>query len=474
MKITHMEGRKQTMPVETGGFPKEGRTESENTWGAQTFMEISEGSLVVRQPSNERLLELIVSPDNLNAAYKQVKSNGGAGGIDRMDVEALLPYLRAHRDELITSIMDGRYRPNPVRRVEIPKDNGKKRLLGIPTVVDRVIQQAISQVLIAIYDGTFSESSFGFRPHRSAHGALFKVREYVDAGYKECVDLDLEKFFDTVNHSRMIEILSRTIKDGRVISLIHKYLNAGVMVGGEYEASTMGVPQGGPLSPILSNIMLNELDKELERRGHKFVRYADDCMILCKSRKGAERVCKSITDFIERRLKLRINREKTIVDRIHKVKYLGYSFYVRNQRCQFRLQAKTKAKVRANLKELTNRNNGMGYQKRKDELKMFIRGWMEYYKFACGKSFLRTTDAWLRRRIRMCIWHNWKRVRTRCANLMKCGIDFKHAIKYAHTRKGSWCIAKSRMLSTAMTDERLRLAGYPCLTDYSYERLSKR
>ena len=452
------------------GCPKDGRTESESSWGAQTFMWISEKSLVAVHPSLENLLELIVSPKNLNQAYLQVKKNGGAGGVDRMDVEALLPYLRAHREHLTVSILDGTYRPNPVRRVEIPKDKGKTRPLGIPTVVDRVIQQAISQVLTGIYDPTFSGCSFGFRPHRGAHDALSKVQEYVTAGYKYSVDLDLEKFFDTVNHSKLIEVLSRTIKDGRVISLIHKYLNAGVMVAGQYEASPMGVPQGGPLSPILSNIMLNELDRELECRGHKFVRYADDCMILCKSRRGAERTCESITTYIEKRLYLKVSREKTQVGYIGSgMKYLGYSFYVMKGKCRFALHAKTKARIKSRLKELTGRSNGMGYERRKAELRTYMRGMMEYYKLADAKNFFADTDEWYRRRLRMCIWKSWKRVKTRFRNLMKCGIEKWWAWQWANTRKGYWHMADSRALHRAISSENLKLAGYPCLMGYYKE-----
>ena len=462
-----MKGRKQKTSASVVGCPKKSRTESEDYWGVQTFMWISESSLVTVQPTLEELLELIVSPKNLNEAYKQVRRNGGSGGIDRMDVEALLPYLQAHRDELIASIMGGSYRPNPVRRVEIPKDNGKKRPLGIPTVVDRVIQQAISQVLIPIYDRKFSDCSCGFRPHRGAHDALRKVQEYVSEGYKYVVDLDLEKFFDTVNHSKLIEVLSRTIKDGRVISLIHKYLNAGVMVGGRYEDSPMGVPQGGPLSPVLSNIMLNELDKELERRGHKFVRYADDCMILCKSRRGAERTCESIIKFIEERLFLKVNREKTHVGYIGSgMKYLGYSFYVKNGKCRLGIHAKTKANFKSKLKELTGRSNGMGYERRKKSLEEYIRGWMEYYKLADGKTFFQRVDEWYRRRLRMCIWKCWKKVGTKFKNLMRCGIERYRAWQWANTRQGYWRIADSYILHRAITNENLTRAGYPCLMDY--------
>lgn len=309
------------------GCHQRNRTESEEYGGAQTFMWIVGESLVEVQTGTPNLLELILSPDNLNRAYRQVVSNQGAGGIDKMGTSELLPYLRLHKDELIEQLMTGKYRPAPVRRVEIPKDNGKTRPLGIPSVVDRMVQQAVSQVLISVYDPLFSDNSFGFRPKRSAHDALKRVQEYADNGYRYCIDLDLERFFDTVNHSKLIEVISRTINDGRVVSLIHKYLNAGVMVQHHYEATREGVPQGGPLSPILSNILLNELDKELERRGHPFVRYADDCLIMVKSKRATERVCKSISTFVETKLFLKVNMEKTVMGAISGKKYLGYTFY---------------------------------------------------------------------------------------------------------------------------------------------------
>ena len=292
------------------------------------YSKITEKSGVITDYWTNNLLDLILRKDNLNSAYKQVKKNKGKGGIDGMQVDELLPFLRENQDTLIRKIREGKYKPNPVRRVEIPKETkGEFRKLGVPTVVDRVIQQAIAQELSPVYEEQFSENSFGFRPKRGAHDALRQCQKNVNDGYVYVVDMDLEKFFDTVCQSKLIEVLSRTIKDGRVISLIHKYLNAGVIAKGMFERTEVGMPQGGPLSPLLSNVMLNELDKELESRGHRFVRYAGDCMIFCKSRKSAERTLKNIIPFIEGKLFLKVNRKKTEVSHISKVKYLGYSFY---------------------------------------------------------------------------------------------------------------------------------------------------
>ena len=317
------EERQKTME----SFPQNDSAEGESYEGAQTLIGMVGDDLVEVQLMSDRMLEYILTPDNLNRAYRQVKANKGSGGIDKMDVEHLLPYLRSHKVEIVESLLDGKYHPNPVRRVEIPKDGGKMRQLGIPTVVDRVIQQAIAQVLSLVYEPKFSDSSFGFRPGRSAHQALHRAQEIINEGYKYCIELDLEKFFDTVNQSKLVQLLSDTIKDGRVVSLIHKYLRAGVMIGHKFEETEQGVPQGGPLSPILSNIMLNELDRELERRGLPFVRYADDCVIFCRSPRAAERVCESISRYIEKKLFLKVNREKTHVGSVNGQKYLGYSFY---------------------------------------------------------------------------------------------------------------------------------------------------
>ena len=308
--------------------PQRDRTESEGYEGVQTYIWMTEDNVVEVPFDKEHLLEVILSPKNLNDAYKCVVRNKGCGGVDKMSCEQLLPWLRANKDTLISSLMDGSYRPNPVRRVEIPKDNGKKRLLGIPTVVDRMVQQAINQVLTPIYERQFSRNSFGFRPRRGCHDALKKAQSIITDGYKYVVDLDLERFFDTVSHSKLIEVLSRTIKDGRVVSLIHKYLRSGVMVNGLFVRSEEGTPQGGPLSPLLSNVMLNELDKELGRRGLPFVRYADDSMIFCRSKRAAERVRESITKFIEGRLHLKVNKEKTVVSYVRMNRFDIHFFYI--------------------------------------------------------------------------------------------------------------------------------------------------
>lgn len=362
-----MEGRMQKTSAQANDCPQRNRSATERYEGVQTFMWTCEDNFAEVPFDKAHLLELILSPDNLNRAYKAVVGNKGSGGIDKMSCEQLLPWFLANKDELTSSLQQGTYRPNPVRRVEIPKDNGKKRLLGIPTVVDRLVQQSINQVLTPIYERQFSKTSYGFRPKRSCHDALRKAQEIVDEGYKYVVDLDLERFFDTVNHSRLIDILSRTITDGRVVSLIHKYLSSGVINQGLFEASEDGTPQGDPLSPLLGNVMLNELDKELERRGHPFVRYADDAMIFCKSKRAAWRVKANITRFIEERLFLKVNREKTVVSYVRGDKVLGYSFYVNKGKCLLTVHSKTKMK--AKLKELTSRSNGWGHERRKQKLK---------------------------------------------------------------------------------------------------------
>lgn len=428
---------------------------------------IAENNDIITDFQTDNLMEQILHKDNLNKAYKKVKSNKGAGGVDGMNVDELLGFLRDNQKQLIQQIKDGKYKPNPVRRVEIPKETkGEFRKLGVPTVVDRVFQQAITQVLSPIYEKQFSENSFGFRPNRGAHDALKQCQTNVNDGYVYVVDMDLEKFFDTVSQSKLIEVLSRTIKDGRVISLIHKYLNAGVISRGMFEKTAVGMPQGGPLSPLLSNIMLNEMDKELTRRGHRFVRYADDCMIFCKSRKSAERTLENIVPYIEGKLFLKVNRTKTSVAHISKVKYLGYSFYRYKGKCRFRVHPKSVEKMKNKIRELTDRSNGWGNEYRALKLTQFIRGWVNYFGKADMKSLLRSNDEWLRHRIRAIYWKQWKKVKTKFKELKKLGVEEEKAWICANMRNGNWYCSGYFVLQTAFNNKKLRELGYPTFTEF--------
>jgi len=407
------------------------------------------------------LLEEILSADNLNAAYKKVRRNNGSYGVDGMTVIDMAAYLTLHGDELRKSILDGSYKPKPVRRVEIPKPDGGVRLLGIPTVVDRVVQQAVAQVLSPIYETMFSESSFGFRPKRDAHQAIEQCRDHISGGYTWVVDIDLAKYFDTVNHDKLIRLISRDIKDGRVISLIRKFLVSGVMINGVVMETEEGTPQGGNISPLLSNIMLHELNCELERRGLRFCRYADDCNIYVKSRKAAERVMKSITSFIEGDLKLKVNQQKSAVDRPWKLKFLGFSFYYNTKKKEYsvRVHEKPVGKFKAKLKELTGRSNGMSMNARLQKIKLAIQGWVNYFGIADMKTLAKILDEWLRRRIRMVVWKTWKRIRTRAVSLQKLGLDKSKAWEFANTRKGYWRISDSPILHRTLTNEVLEKRG---------------
>ena len=429
------------------------------------YSKIAEKSGVITDWWTNNLLDLILRKENLNNAYRQVKRNRGKGGIDGMQVDELLPFLRENQTTLIRQIREGKYKPNPVRRVEIPKETkGEFRKLGVPTVVDRVIQQAIVQELSPIYEEQFSENSFGFRPKKGAHDALRQCQKNVNDGYVYVADMDLEKFFDTVCQSKLIEVLSRTVRDGRVISLIHKYLNAGVIANGMFERTEVGMPQGGPLSPLLSNIMLNELDRELERRGHRFVRYADDCMIFCKSRKSAERTLKNIIPFIERKLFLKINREKTKVAHISKVKYLGYGFYRYRGKCRLRVHPKSVAKMKDKIRELTDRNKGISNAERVRKYREYVRGWVNYFSLADMKGLSDQTDEWARRRIRAVCWKQWKRVRTRYRMLRALKLEHWKALELANSRKGYWRMAK--VLNSVITKKIIAKMGYISMLDY--------
>ncbi len=430
-----------------------------------TYQKITENNGTIIDFQTDELLERILQSENLNKAFKKVKSNKGAGGVDGMSVDELLTFLKENQKQLVQKLREGKYKPNPVRRVEIPKETkGEIRKLGVPTVVDRVFQQAITQELSPIYEEQFSENSYGFRPKRGAHDALKQCQQNVNDGYVYVVDMDLEKFFDTVCQSKLIEILSHTLKDGRVISLIHKYLNAGVISNGMFEMTEIGMPQGGPLSPLLSNIMLNELDKELERRGHRFVRYADDCMIFCKSKKSAVRTLENIMPYIEGKLFLKVNREKIKVSHISKVKYLGYSFYRYRGKCRLRVHPKTIAKMKAKMKELTSRNNGWGNEYRALKLTQFIRGWVNYFALADMKRLLSDTDEWLRRKIRAIYWKQWKKIKTRYRMIKKFGMPEWKVHELANCRKGIW--RSAIVLNSVLTNKTIANLGYMSMADY--------
>ncbi|MFC3560077.1 group II intron reverse transcriptase/maturase [Pedobacter jamesrossensis] len=455
-----MGGKKQKISIDN--YRQKDRAEPEDYVGVQTSMWITENNLTSLVHTGDGSLEQIFSLPNLNRAYKRVIGNRGSGGIDGMQVGSLKDYLIKEGESLQSSILSGQYRPNPVRRVEIPKEGGK-RLLGIPTVVDRVIQQCVTQTLGPIYESQFSSYSYGFRPGRSAHQALKECVSFLNDGFSHTVDIDLEKFFDTVNQSKLIEVLSRTIKDGRMISLIHKYLRSGVIVAGKFEQTNLGVPQGGPLSPLLSNIMLNELDKELTKRGHRFVRYADDLVVFCRSKRGAQRTMASTVRFIRDKLFLGVNLEKSKVEYAGNAKFLGYSFYKTKGLWRLRTHPKSASRMKAKLRMLTSRSNGWSNDQRKDKLKQFVTGWVGYFKLADMKSLLSRTDEWLRRRLRMIFWKQWKLVRTRIANLVKLGIERAKAFQFANTRKSLWRTSNSPILSSSVTTKRLEAAGYPSL-----------
>jgi group II intron reverse transcriptase/maturase len=459
MNVTESGNLKHRKP-QNEGYLQRVSAEQRGYAGACAPARMTETDITNTNKQKEGLMEKILEVENLNKAYKKVKRNKGSGGIDGMQVDDLLPYLKGNREELLKSLMDGTYCPKPVRRVEIPKENGKVRKLGIPTVVDRWVQQAISQVLTSMYEEQFSDNSYGFRPKRSAHDALRQCQKNISDGYVYAVDMDLEKYFDTVNQSKLIQILSETIKDGRVISLIHRFLRAGIMVGGVFEESSEGVPQGGPLSPLLGNVMLNECDKELERRGHRFVRYADDMQIFCKSKRAARRVYESITSFLEQELFLKVNREKSQVGYVRNIKFLGYGFYVDRGEGRLRVHPKSIRKLKDKIREITGRSNGMSIEGRRKRLNQVIRGWVNYFKLADMRKLMEELDAWVRSRIRMVTWKRWKRIKTKFQNLLAFGIKEEQAWMWANTRKGYWRTAHSPILTRTLTTERFRRIGY--------------
>ena len=409
-------------------------------------------------------LERILCTNNVVSAMKRVISNKGSHGVDGMTVYELKQFLNMNWSNIREDILNGEYKPMPVRRVEIPKPNGGTRLLGIPTVLDRVIQQAIAQELNNIYDKKFSENSFGFRPVRDAKGAIKRAESYINDGYRWVVDMDLEKFFDRVNHDILMYKLSKEIHDKRVLKLIRKYLQSGIMINGVVVTNKEGTPQGGPLSPLLSNIMLDELDKELEKRGHRFCRYADDCNIYVKSKRAGERVMNNITTFIESKLKLKVNKDKSAVERPWKRKFLGFTLNLMFGKAYSSISKQSLKRHKEKLKDILSRSKPTPLEQRINKLNQVNIGWLNYYGVAKCKGVLGQLDIWIRQRLRMCIWKQWKRVRTRYRNLKKLGLTHYQAIKFANTRKGYWRIANSAVLNTTLTNQFFTDLGLKSLT----------
>lgn len=410
-----------------------------------------------KEQTSMELLEKVLDNKNLFEAYKQVYKNKGASGVDGVTVDELGLYMYKHKEEIKEQIRTRKYKPSPVRRVYIPKENGEKRGLGIPTVVDRVIQQAIVQVLSPIYEQQFSETSYGFRPNRSCEKAIIKLLEYFNDGYTWIVDIDLQKFFDTVCHDKLISIIMKTIHDGELVSLIRKYLVSGVMENGVISPTKVGTPQGGNLSPLLSNIMLNELDKELEKRGLRFTRYADDCIIVVQSEKAANRVMESITKFIEKKLGLKVNVEKSKVARPNQIKYLGFGFYYeKSGKIKPKPHLKSIQKFKRKLKQITKRNWSIALKERIEKLNQVIRGWINYFRIADMKSVLSDITSHLNRRIRCIIWKQWKTCSHRIESLVKLGISMPNAIRLTMSRKSYWNCAHNPIMDKAISNKRLQ------------------
>ena len=411
------------------------------------------------------LMEEVLRRENVRAAYRRVVRNGGAPGVDGMTVHELMPYCREHWARIREELLSGGYTPQPVRRVEISKPGGKgTRMLGIPTVLDRLIQQALLQVLQPIFDPTFSEGSFGFRPGRSAHGAVARAREHMAAGRRWVVDLDLEKFFDRVNHDVLMARVARRVKDKRVLLLIRRYLQAGMMEGGLVSPRVQGTPQGGPLSPLLSNILLDELDRELERRGHRFARYADDCNVYVRSKAAGERTMASLERFLRERLRLKVNRDKSAVARPWKRKFLGYSLTAHLEP-KLRVAPESVRRLKSNLKEALRRGRGRNLGAVARELAPVLRGWVAYFRMAEVKASFEELDAWLRRKMRCIVWRQWKRPRTRFRELRRRGLDEARAAASAFNGRGAWWNAGASHMNHAVPTAMLRRLGLVSLIE---------
>lgn len=449
-----------TENIGNGGCPQKDNAEHESYAGAsRSFNRIWKE----RDNAQPKLLEEILERDNLNRAYKRVKANKGAAGIDGMTVEEALPYLKEHKEELLPRILRGKYTPSPVRRVEIPKPDGGIRKLGIPTVIDRIIQQAITQRLMPIYEPQFADGSYGYRPQRSAHDAILKVRELAETGYTHAVLLDLSKYFDTLNHQILLKQLRKSIDDERVIQIIKRILKSGVMENGIKTETEEGSPQGGNLSPLLANIYLNDFDHEYQKRGVPCIRYADDIMLLAKSQRAAERLLETSTEYLEGKLRLKVNREKSRVVSIFartKLKFLGFAIGKNKDGIYIRVHEKALKKFKAKIKYLSAKKRVQSLKPALEKIKVTDRGWMNYYKIASMKSQMETLNQWLYHRLRMCIWRQWKKVKTKFRNLVKLGIPEKYALMAANSRRGAWFTSNTTTVKRALAKERLIRMGH--------------
>ena len=411
-----------------------------------------------RDSAQPRLLEAILYKDNFNRAYKRVKANKGKHGVDGMSVEEALPYLREHQKELTDRILKGKYTPSPVRRVEIPKPDGGVRKLGIPTVIDPTIQQAIAQQLMPIYEPLFIETSYGYRPNKSAKDAILKVKENAEQGYTYAVTLDLSRYFDTLNHELLIKLLRRNVKDERVVQLIKRYLKSGVMENGVVMDTEEGSPQGGNLSPLLANIYLNEFDQEFTKRGVPCIRYADDIVLLAKSKRASERLLESSTKYLEEKLKLTVNKEKSrtvSVFAIRNFKFLGFALGRNGSGIHVRVHPKSWKKFKSNLKTLSSRKKCQSIKPSLEKITVYARGWMNYYGIASMKNNIEDINKWLYHRIRMCIWKQWKKPKTKIRNLLKMGVPMELALQAGNSRRGHWFTTHTVAVNMAMTKERL-------------------
>ena len=423
-----------------------------------------------RDSAQPELLDRILERDNLNRAYKRVRANKGAPGVDGMTIEEALPYLKEHGAELVGRIRRGKYSPEPVRRVEIPKPDGGERKLGIPTVKDRIIQQAFAQQIMPIYEPLFSEGSYGYRPGRGAKDAIKKVKEYAEQGYTHAVSLDLSKYFDTLNHALLLNLLRKQIKDERVVQMIKRYLKSGVMEDGVITGTEEGSPQGGNLSPLLANIYLDEFDKEYEKRGVPCVRYADDIVLLARSKRAAERLLETSTKYLEGKLKLKVNKEKSRVTSVFEVrnfKFLGFVLGRNGRGIYICVHPKSRRKAKAKLKDLASRRRVKNIQASLMRIEVYMRGWLNYYGIADMKNWVDDINGWLYHRIRMCIWKQWKKPGTKMRKLIGLGVSEDLAYMAANTRKGYWWASRTVAVNTALTKDRLvRWGFYDLATAY--------